>query len=37
MSDNKEVMIQVKDLHKAFGKNKVLNGISTDIEKVKWL
>ncbi|MCI5525611.1 MAG: amino acid ABC transporter ATP-binding protein [Dorea sp.] len=26
-------MIQVKDLHKSFGKNNVLNGISTDIKK----
>lgn len=33
MSDNKDTMIQVKDLHKSFGKNNVLNGISTDIKK----
>ena len=33
MSDNKNTMIQVKDLHKSFGKNNVLNGISTDIKK----
>lgn len=33
MSDNKYTMIQVKDLHKSFGKNNVLNGISTDIKK----
>lgn len=33
MSDNKDIMIQVKDLHKSFGKNNVLNGISTDIKK----
>ena len=26
-------MIQVKDLHKSFGKNNVLTGISTDIKK----
>ena len=32
MSDNKDTMIQVKDLHKSFGKNNVLNGISTDIK-----
>ncbi len=33
MSDNKDTMIQVKDLRKSFGKNNVLNGISTDIKK----
>ena len=33
MSYNKDTMIQVKDLHKSFGKNNVLNGISTDIKK----
>ena len=33
MSDNKDTMIQVKDLHKSSGKNNVLNGISTDIKK----
>lgn len=33
MSDNKDTMLQVKDLHKSFGKNNVLNGISTDIKK----
>lgn len=33
MSDNKDTMIQVQDLHKSFGKNNVLNGISTDIKK----
>jgi ABC-type polar amino acid transport system ATPase subunit len=33
VSDNKDTMIQVKDLHKSFGKNNVLNGISTDIKK----
>ena len=33
MSDNKDTMIQVKDLHKSFGKNNVLSGISTDIKK----
>ena len=33
MSDHKDTMIQVKDLHKSFGKNNVLNGISTDIKK----
>ena len=33
MSDNKDTMIQVRDLHKSFGKNNVLNGISTDIKK----
>ena len=33
MSDNKDTMIQVKDLHKSFEKNNVLNGISTDIKK----
>ena len=33
MSDNKDTMIQVKDLHKSFGKNNVLNGISTDIKR----
>ena len=33
MSDNKDTMIQVKDLHKSFGKNNVLNGISTEIKK----
>lgn len=33
MSDNKDTMIQVKDLHKSFGKNNVLTGISTDIKK----
>lgn len=33
MSDNKDTMIQVKDLHKSYGKNNVLNGISTDIKK----
>ena len=33
MSDNKDTMIQVKDLHKSFGKNNVRNGISTEIKK----
>ena len=33
MSDNKDTMIQVKDLHKSCGKNNVLSGISTDIKK----
>lgn len=33
MKDNQDVMIRVNDLHKSFGKNHVLNGISTDIKK----
>ena len=33
MSDNKDTMMQGKDLHESFGKNNVLNGISTDIKK----
>ena len=31
MSDKGEVLIQVKDLKKYFGDNKVLDGITTDI------
>ena len=33
MSDKREVLIQVKDLKKYFGNNKVLDGITTDIRK----
>mgnify|MGYP000208613637 CR=1 FL=1 len=33
MSANQDVLIQVKDLKKAFGENQVLNGITTDIKK----
>lgn len=33
MKDNQEVMIKVNDLHKSFGKNHVLNGITTDIKQ----
>ena len=33
MSDKREVLIQVKDLTKYFGNNKVLDGITTDIRK----
>ena len=28
---NREIAISVKDLHKFFGENHVLNGITTDI------
>ena len=31
MSDKKNVLIEVKNLQKQFGNNKVLDGISTDI------
>lgn len=31
MSDNKNVLIEVKDLKKHFGENKVLDGITTEI------
>ncbi len=33
MNANQDVLIQVKDLKKAFGENQVLNGITTDIKK----
>lgn len=33
MSDKREVLIQVKDLKKYFGNNKVLDGITTDIRR----
>ncbi len=33
MTTENNVLISVKDLHKAFGKNEVLKGITTDIKK----
>ena len=33
MNDKNEVLIQVQDLKKAFGKLEVLRGISTEIKK----
>lgn len=33
MSDNENVLIQVKDLKKQFGKHVVLDGITTDIQR----
>lgn len=33
MSDNREVLLQVENLEKSFGKNHVLRGISTQIRK----
>ncbi len=37
MNDKNEVLIQVQDLKKAFGKLEVLRGISTEIKKERSL
>ena len=33
MSGSRETLIEVKDLHKVFGENEVLTGITTEIKR----